>query len=791
MSRSIVVVAVAAALVAAACTTAATDEPTQFASRHAITGARIDGPFTPVPWVGDIWTTTWAADGTLYGAFGDGTGMDRCLPELLPGEADEFDSGYTEVAPGRFVPPNPASNEYCEVFDCPDAGLPLCPYTPAGLVRIDGDLPQVEPCDGADQCIVSRHLPYGDLRVFEASDKPSSLLAIGDRIYAAMHAPPGEAEVGYLAYSDDRGRTWTKVDGSPWTDDSPFTVLMFIQKGRGYDLDRDGYVYALGIADELGTPATSQPVHLARVRLGAGDTAADPVIDYDAWEYLAEVAPSGAPRWSNDPASTVALDGVTTLAQGAALYHEGSRQYLFLSGFTDLDGTGTLYAADNPWGPWYTAAELPAGYIAGVIAEDAGPDSFWFTAAGGGGVTYNLNLGQIVLDIDRDARPSALSVVTTQKVEQLIGDVDLETLEPTRQRTASRFNVEFTDLGAPFEYDGRLWFLFGDTDPEAPGWDEYHDDTIAWTDASSITDLQLEFLTDPSAGRGVQNLVIGCPDTGDPDCVDLGAVNVPVAGLGDGDTMFVWFTQDVAERSLLARSDDGGRTFAKVYDLGDTHFIDLQATRVDDAPPGLDGDGPWVLIFGSGDRDHADVYLAATPLDALRAGDRSAVRFLADIAYGIDGTVTSASWSADEGDATALFDIQGGTGPGVMDDVPHGWGFGEPLVTYDPTLDLWLATTNVARRRIVLRTAAAPWGPWSAPTTLFDPAIDYGDGPAYGRFVGDGETDRLGGQGELYGPYLLPRFTEIRDDGTIALYWLVSTWQPYTVVVMESVVTWR
>ena len=744
-----------------------------------VSDAHVAGDYVSVPYVGDIWTATWAADGAVYAAFGDGTGLADCLPTILVDEPDEFDRGYRQVAPGRFVPEDTESNEYCDVFGCPDGGLPLCPYTPAGLVRLDGTLPTVKTWFGADQCVVARHLPYGDLRVFEASDKPSSLLAVRDRLYGAFHAPPGDAEVGYLAYSDDGGRTWAKVDGSSRS--GPFTVLMFIQMGQAYELNRDGYVYALGIADELGTPAASQPVYLSRVRLGEGN-GTDPVLDVDSWEYLTGITAWGAPRWSGDPGDAVLLDGVETIAQGAALYHEGSRQYLFLSGFTDLDGTGTLYAADSPWGPWYVAGEFPAAFIAGVIAKDAGDDGFWFTAAGGGEVGYNLNLGRIEFTVDEAAIPPELVVLETEKVEQLIGDWDFETFEPTRQQTARRFNVEFTDLGAPFEFDGNLWILFGDTDPEAPGWDPRHDDTIAWTDATEAEDLRLEFLADPKAGRGVLNPRIACGD--DPDCVDLGALNVPVAGLGDGATMFVWFTADGAERSLLARSDDRGRTFEKVYDFGDTHFIDLAVAQIDEAPPGLEGDGPWVLVFGSGDRDHADVYLAATPLEALRRGDREAVRFLAS-------TPPEFRWSTVEADAVALFPIEQGEGPGVMSEVPSGWGFGEPLVVYDPTLDLWLATYNAARRTIRLRTAPTPWGPWSASTVLFDPALDYGNGPAYGRFVGDGRAERLGEQGELYGPYLIPRFTQVRDDGTADLYWLLSTWQPYTVVVMKATVAWR
>jgi len=787
--RSLVVgLGIAGVMLLAGCAGSEPDVPAPM-SPPVITGARIEGPMTPVPFVGDIWTTTWAADGALYAAFGDGTGMTDCLPTLLPGEPDEFDAQYEQVTPDRYVPADPASNEYCQVFGC-ETPRPLCQYTPVGIVRLVDPLPDVRPCPGPDQCVVARHVPYGDLRVFEASDKPSSLLAVGDRMYAAMHAPAGTADVGYLAFSDDLGRTWTKVDGSPWSGDGPFSVLMFIQMGRAYGANRDGYVYALAIGDELGSPPRPQPVYLTRVHRADG-TGGDPVVDYGAYEYFAGYRDGGAPRWSAAPGDVVPVDGLTTMAQGAAMYHEGSGQYLFLSGLTAADGTGALFAADSPWGPWRKVSDFPAGYIAGVVAKDAGADSFWFTAAGGGGLGYNLNLGRIRLDVDRSRRPADVVVLGSEKVEQLIGDVDFETLQSTRQQTASRFNAEFTDLGAPFEQGGRLWFLFGDTDPESPGWDERHDDTIAWTDATSAADLRLEFLTDPEAGRGVRNPKIACPGTGNPDCVDLGAVNVPVAGLGDGSTMFVWFTQDGAERTLVARSDDGGRSFEKLYDLGDTHFIDLQVAQIGETPPGLSGEGPWVFIFGSGDRDHNDVYLAATPLVALRAGDRSAVRFLSGITYGDDGSVTAATWATDEPDSTTLFPIEDGSGPGVMDEVPHGWGFGEPLVIYEPVLDRWLATTNVARRRIVLRTARAPWGPWSAPTVLFDPAVDEGDGPAYGRFVGDGATERLGGQGELYGPYLVPRFTVARDDGTVELFWLLSTWQPYTVVLMRSVVAWR
>ncbi|HEC23292.1 MAG TPA: DUF4185 domain-containing protein [Chloroflexi bacterium] len=762
--------------------------------------AYLAGEYVSIPYMGDLWVATWADDDNLYLSFGDATGMDSCLPTLLMDEPDEFDADYIEESPGCYTVRD-TDNEYCEVFGC-ERCLPLCQYTPAGLIRLSGPVPDFAPCEGPDQCVISRHIPYGDLTVFENSDKPSSLIFIAGRMYMPMHYPPGEPTSGYIAYSDDYGRTWEQVPDSPWGADSPFRVLMFINMGRAYEADQDGYLYGLGVGDEVADPPRSQAVYLTRVPLAAGSPPApadDPVLDYAAYEYFAGLDEIGNPIWSPDPDDAAPLDGLATMAQGSAMYHPDLRRYLFLSGLvgtapgaeaglegvTDEIPVGVLYEAPFPWGPWRPAALFPGGFIASLLPKGAGPNDLYFTASGGGGVTYNLNVGHLRLEIRPPETPALFDLLATRKVEQIIGDIDFETLEPTRQQTESRFNLAHTDLGAPFEHRGDLWFLFGDSDPEAPGWDEYHDDAIAYTDARSPESFRLTFLTDPESGRGYLNPRITCPDRGGEECGDLGALNVPVAGLSDGETMFVWFTTDAAGRSLLARSDDDGRTFQKVYDFGDTHFIDLAVARVDDPVPGLSpDDAPWVLIFGSGDHEHNHVYLAAAPLQSLREGDRSAVRFLSAIEYVAPDEVRP-GWSPREADSVPIFTIEHGQGVGLMSEVPHEWGFGEPLVLYSERLGLWLATYNAARRTIRLRTAENPWGPWSESIVLFDPAQDYGRGPAYGRYIGDDRTERLGGQGELYGPYIIDRFTRV-EDGEVRLYWLLSPWQPYTVLLMES-----
>ena len=59
----------------------------------------------------------------------------------------------------------------------------------------------------------------------------------------------------------------------------------------------------------------------------------------------------------------------------------------------------------------------------------------------------------------------------TRKVYQLTGEHDREQGVPTLNLTETRFGLFGTDLGASFEHNGRLWFLFGDT-VSAVGYDD-------------------------------------------------------------------------------------------------------------------------------------------------------------------------------------------------------------------------------------------------------------------------------------------------------------------------------
>jgi hypothetical protein len=144
---------------------------------------------------------------------------------------------------------------------------------------------------------------------------------------------------------------------------------------------------------------------------------------------------------------------------------------------------------------------------------------------------------------------------------------------------------------------------------------------------------------------------------------------------------------------------------------------------------------------------------------------------------------------------------------------------GEHSLTWNAPLNSWLLLYNCntgGERQIEARYAPAPWGPWSDPIVLLSPTHDPGivctlimspsgcPGPpalANMQPLKDGKY-----QYGLYAPFVMSRFTQdatsrlappcepvVGPTGTVmtcvfrtTIYWLLSTWNPYSVVVMQS-----
>jgi hypothetical protein len=352
-----------------------------------------------------------------------------------------------------------------------------------------------------------------------------------------------------------------------------------------------------------------------------------------------------------------------------------------------------------------------------------------------------------------------------EKIAQLVGDFDNERGEPTLNRTGERYQLYRTDLGVPFQHNDRTYILFGDA------W-EPPDDPIAFTTDTKPEDgLELEFLQNKD---GTYRPI-------DIPGISLGAFEVPTEGTSINGKMYIYAatdhsTQAVMGRSVVAVSEDDGSTFTYLYDLSTQHFINVSIVETDVS--GTSGypesEGMGLVMFGSGNYRESNVYLAFQPAADIENPD--AIRYFTDLdAQG------QPQWSTQESDVQALFDQ-----PCV----------GEFSVTYNPFIDRWILLYNCAfedSRGINLRTATEPWGPWSAPQILFDPWDDNG----YCHFVhvnwefdncdtvhDAGRENEWGGE---YGPYQFETLA-VGDATQTTIYFTMSTWNPYTVVLMKATI---
>ena len=165
--------------------------------------------------------------------------------------------------------------------------------------------------------------------------------------------------------------------------------MFLINMGKAYELNRDGYIYALGMGSEWNWTGG---VYLARV-------GRQHILDYGSWEYFASPS-SDHPKWSPSQNDALPLQNLYAWDQGSAIYHPGMKRYLFMT-------SRQLFDSATPWGPWTVAGNFPAvptewqkGYQPGIVPKGLGPDSFWFTIAGQNRppyVTYSFHIGQIIM----------------------------------------------------------------------------------------------------------------------------------------------------------------------------------------------------------------------------------------------------------------------------------------------------------------------------------------------------------------------------------------------------------
>ncbi len=349
------------------------------------------------------------------------------------------------------------------------------------------------------------------------------------------------------------------------------------------------------------------------------------------------------------------------------------------------------------------------------------------------------------------APPPAAAPVDPLALQPLYTE-HLGRLTATSRNPGESIGLRGTDLGSSFVRDGAVQFLFGDTmsvDPAKKDLDSTARAPLGLPADGSMPSLA--WLT----GQGGQFTPLAVPG------VDLGTMNVPVEGVVAGDTTYVFFaTQFDFEAKTWRRS-----TLAHGTDLASlTLDHDVATVKFQNVSVVVDGGDAW--IFGSGRYRASPVYLARVPLAQI--ADRAAWRYLATGAF-----------VAGEENATPVADAS---------------CVGELSVRKHERLGAWLMTYNCdAPRGIALRIATSPTGPWTAPERIFDPgALGYEKFMhAKESVVGhDDGLSQVGNEedwGGEYAPYMVPSWFSEGAPGIYSIVYTLSSWNPYQVHLMRTV----
>jgi hypothetical protein len=261
----------------------------------------------------DIWPCTWAADGNLYCAWGDGGGFD--------GDSDNVGRvslGFARITgspdvknPGSFVGRNVwgAAPDYAESAATFGGKVDT-------LISVNGVL-----------------YAHGSLWTHENTSDP-------------VHRGSG-GPLHTLIWSTDLGRTWQRA---PWTGDRLGAFLNFGQNNSGAP---DSFVYVY-----YNRPGDQSRIYLKRVP--NTQLTADPRVP-GVYEYLTGIRAGEPVSWSSIEADASAVFIDPNGAAVEVVYDAPIGRFLLTSGHfpggRDADNSAQrvgLFEAPHPWGPWCT-----------------------------------------------------------------------------------------------------------------------------------------------------------------------------------------------------------------------------------------------------------------------------------------------------------------------------------------------------------------------------------------------------------------------------------------------------
>jgi len=250
----------------------------------------------------DLWPVTWASDGNIYTAWGDGGGF-----------------GGTN-SDGR------VSMGFARIKGAPESYVGI---------NVNGGKNPEAPAS------------------FPQKGKTGGLLSVNGTLYARLNLQDGEwPAVNFgLAWSEDLGATWAKASWVFPKGGGNFKLARFLNFGKDYagvPAHLAGFVYFYGFKQDT-NPGSNKSTYLGRVPQ-------DKIKDRSAYEFFKGLDANGKPIWTSDVKE---LQPVFTdpngNSAGAVVYNPGIKRCILTSYHTGPGQLG-IFDAPEPWGPWTTVA---------------------------------------------------------------------------------------------------------------------------------------------------------------------------------------------------------------------------------------------------------------------------------------------------------------------------------------------------------------------------------------------------------------------------------------------------
>lgn len=259
----------------------------------------------------DIWDSTWASDGLIYGVWGDGYGFASLAKAQI---------GVSSLAGSPASPPLMGIDAYI--------GSPSPPAAPCA---------QRSTLGGKSHGVVG--LPDAVIYLFHSTQD----LCVNQ---------------AWLAKSTNNGIAWIDyVGGLQWPDASGFSPVSILQYGLAQSggLMPDGtftqYIYIYAGKNNPGNQ------YLARVPASPSNA----IESSSQWSYYAGTDSSGNPTWASSSASAVPVWSDSNYAESLVVtFNPAIGRYIAYNdhgnacGGSPCERQVSLYDAPSPWGPWTT-----------------------------------------------------------------------------------------------------------------------------------------------------------------------------------------------------------------------------------------------------------------------------------------------------------------------------------------------------------------------------------------------------------------------------------------------------